>query len=107
MDKLVPDGSQGGRFDYSCDDCVVGTVVLLKLGTQMQIWSLEIFPEYRGLGHGRNLTKACLNLAKHEGCNTVWLRVNHTNILACTLYLSMGFMVVSDRLRDFEMECKV
>lgn len=104
MDSLEPDGSRGGRFDYVCDGVVVGTVILLKYNTTMQVWSLEITPEYRRLGHARGVMKQIYTVAASQECRSVWLRVDLDNAAAIKLYESEGFVVTEVRGHDCSME---
>ena len=121
MDKLVPK-SWGSRFEYHCYGVEVGTVNLHvtdkvlwtpigegirrgeRVGNKMEVWSLEIYPEYQGLGHGRALMQQIYAMAHHQGCETVWLRVNKDNAVARSLYEKEGFVIVNERTHDYEME---
>ena len=98
----------GARYSFECDGVDVGSVVLLRsdnpTGRVLEIWSLEVWPEYRRLGHGRAMMRAIVAHAQSTECKRAWLRVNKDNVKAIELYRTEGFKIVGERHHDFEME---
>jgi len=103
---LKPDEGWGAHYEFVCDEVPVGEVVLIRYPTHISVWSLEIYPEFRRLGHARAMMNSIYALADHEGHRTVWLRVDKDNTPALTLYQEEGFVVVEDRGFDLAMERK-
>ena len=60
--------------------------------------SVAVWPEYRGLGIGRELIEAFCERARHKGHERVGLIVDCENPTAERLYLSLGFERVDSRL---------
>lgn len=103
---LKPDDGYGAHYLFECDNVEVGEVILVRYPHRLCVWSLEIYPEFRRLGHARALMHNIYALASHEGHHTVWLRVDKENEEALSLYVSEGFKVVEDRGHDLTMERK-
>ena len=101
---LVPISASGCRYLLVCDAVEVGTVILLSRDEKLEIWSLEVYPEYRGLGHSVALLRNAYALALHLKHDRVWLRCNKDNPVALSLYAKEGFKVVNERTHDYEME---
>lgn len=101
---LRPDAGYGTRYSFQCDEHEVGSVVLIRYPHWISVWSLEIYPEYRHLGHARALMNNIYALAIHDGHRKVWLRVDKDNDPALELYKSEGFIVVEERGHDYAME---
>lgn len=101
---LAPDEGYGAHYHLKCDDVEVGEVILVRYPHHIAVWSLEIYPEFRRLGHARAMMNNIYALASHEGHNKVWLRVDKENKEALSLYTTEGFKVVEDRGHDLTME---
>lgn len=103
---LAPDDGWGAHYTFKCDDVEVGEVILIRYPTHLSVWSLEIYPEFRRLGHARALMSSIYAIANHEGPRLVWLRVDKTNEEALALYTKEGFVVVEERGHALVMERK-
>ena len=101
---LKPDDGWGAHYRLECDNVEVGEVVLVRYTDRLCVWSLEVYPEFRRLGHARAMMNHIYAIAHHEGHNKVWLRVDKENEEALTLYTKEGFVVVEDRGHDLTME---
>lgn len=58
---------------------------------QAWIFDIEVEPEARGNGYGRDLMQAAVGQARALGCTSVGLNVFGGNDVAIRLYQSMGF----------------
>jgi ribosomal protein S18 acetylase RimI-like enzyme len=101
---LVPTLAKGCRYTLKCDDAEVGSVLLMCTDDRLEVWSLEILPEYRGLGHGRAMMQSVYAVAHHLKIEKVWLRCNKDNPVALAMYAKEGFEVVEERSHDYAME---
>ena len=89
---------------YDNGQCIgyAGANVVLDEG---QVANIAVYPEYRGKGIGRALTKAMAERCFNSGCATVTLEVRHTNTTAISLYESLGFRAVGRR-KDYYRDPK-
>ena len=61
------------------------------LGIVAYIATIEVLPEYRGLGIGAELLRRLEGSANAERADTVWLHVDIENISAIRLYERLGY----------------
>lgn len=59
------------------------------------LWDIRVSPEARGRGAGKALIRAAAAWALSEGCSTLLIETQHTNVAACALYLAAGCTVRS------------
>ncbi|RIJ37564.1 GNAT family N-acetyltransferase [Pontibacter oryzae] len=85
-----------GAFDAS-EKCVglSGFWIAAKFysGKYLEIDNFVVDAAYRAKGIGKLLTDWLLQLAKHEGCDTVMLDAYVTNTAAHRFYLREGFQI--------------
>jgi ribosomal protein S18 acetylase RimI-like enzyme len=81
---------------------VVGNVNLIPylVGTKRYflIANVVVYPNYRGRGIGRALTKKAVEHAQRSGAPAVWLHVRTENEVARRLYESLGFIEQARRI---------
>jgi len=56
------------------------------------IQTIEVTPEMRGLGVGRDLLRLIEQSARQAGANVIWLHVDAENEAAVRLYQSCGYL---------------
>ena len=83
------------------DDRIVGAVTLAPYGSDWAeaaepgdavIRMRGVHPEARGSGTGEALVRACLDLARAEGCTRIKLSTEPTMTVAHRLYERLGFV---------------
>jgi ribosomal protein S18 acetylase RimI-like enzyme len=72
---------------------IIGRVRLEIVDNIGGIYGLEILPEYRGKGYGRELLIRSINKLKESKVNAINLQVETKNNNALNLYKSCGFKV--------------
>lgn len=63
-----------------------------------ELKKLFLLPQYRGLGIGKQLTKACLNFAKQQSYKQCYLDTLNNMNTAISLYQSFGFELLDKPL---------
>ncbi len=74
-----------------------------QLHSDGSLWAIEIYPDYRGKGHGEKLVQGLLDAAYTRGHGGVWLFVHPENIVATNLYLKLGFVSSGTTKRGMRM----
>ncbi len=91
-----------------CGDEVGGmlTLVLVRIptGVRAHIEDVVVGLEWRGMGVGRMLTEAALELARSLGAKTVDLTSRPSRIAAHALYRSVGFEVRDTSVYRYQWE---
>lgn len=59
---------------------------------------VAVHPEFRGLGYGRSLVRACLQWGRSHGGGTMLLNTQPENDTAAALYVSEGFEIMGSGL---------
>ena len=72
---------------------IIGRVRLEIVDNIGGIYGLEVLPEYRGKGYGRELLIRSINKLKESKVNAINLQVETKNNNALNLYKSCGFKV--------------
>jgi ribosomal protein S18 acetylase RimI-like enzyme len=72
---------------------IIGKVRLEIVDNIGGIYGLEVLPEYRGKGYGRELLIRSINKLKESKVNAINLQVETKNNNALNLYKSCGFKV--------------
>ena len=57
----------------------------------LNIHDVFVVPQFRGLGIGRKLMDAIIEISKEKGCSRITLEVRQDNIVAQKLYKSLEF----------------
>lgn len=89
------------------DNVLVGTAGIDGVGNNMKVrhrseFGISILSQFWGLGIGRALTKASVDLARKAGYEVVELDVVKENQRAINLYLSLGFVQYGENKRAFK-----
>jgi len=82
-------------------DDVAGFVSGWHVADELEISTLAIHPEHRGLGLGRRLLADTLDWAAHQGVQRVLLDVRASNVAARALYRGAGFSQTGIRRRYY------
>lgn len=92
---MNPMGDVVRIFEYGDDETRVGSFEIRcsLFDGSWSIWAVEIYPPYRGLGHGRTLMNLALAELRHRGAKTAHLWVRSENAVAIKLYESLGFKI--------------
>jgi len=83
------------------DGRVIGYFLMSVAAGEGHVLNVCIAPEQQGLGHGRKLLRAILQLARGHGAERVFLEVRPSNIGAIALYFDMGFNEIGRRPRYY------
>lgn len=76
---------------------LAGYAGLLAVGTEGDVQTIAVAPEYRGQGAGRRLMHALLAVAQESGVRELFLEVRADNPVARALYTSRGFTEIGLR----------
>lgn len=71
-----------------------------EVGLAAYIQTIEVAPNARSRGTGRELLARVEDSALHEGSDLIWLHVDEQNSVAQRLYEAMGYSV-RDRVEDY------
>jgi ribosomal protein S18 acetylase RimI-like enzyme len=106
IDNLLPAGTETpGALLLSAgtsDGCSVGMVwLVLDRPRPGAVWihNIEVFPDYRGKGYGRELLKAAEQHSLEHGAKEIGLNVFGGNTVARSLYESSGYEISSLQMR--------
>lgn len=75
------------------DEPILGTVVVRTQGTRGYFGMLAIDPDQRRRGVGRRLITAAEDLARHQGCTSMEIRVVDLRTELPPLYEAMGYRI--------------
>ena len=94
----------GGCTDGGCTDCErpvgYGEVWLDDDEDEVELARLIVDPALRGRGIGAGLVRALLKPAIEAGHPDIFLRVRRDNAIAIKIYLTVGFVDVSQQETD-------
>lgn len=97
-------GAEGRRYHVESEGAEVGTLIVLSTpGVRVEVWSVEVYPQYRGEGLGKRIMNLAEHIARRDSAPEVWLRVDKGNARARGLYESLGYRVTAERDEDVEM----
>ena len=83
--------ASGTTYLIEIDNAVIGKVRLEVTNNIGGIYGLEILPDYRGKGYGRELLILSINELKRSNVKAIKLQVETKNRNALNLYKSCGF----------------
>ncbi len=89
--KTISDSASHGTYVIEKDGDIIGKVRLEITDSIGGIYGLEVIPEYRGKGHGRELLLLSIKKLKEITVNEITLQVETKNKNALNLYKSCGF----------------
>jgi ribosomal protein S18 acetylase RimI-like enzyme len=69
---------------------IVGSLIAEKYGENYTIRQVEVIPEHRGMGHGREMMTKIISFLKPKEKDII-LYVEPNNKIAVSLYTSLGF----------------
>jgi ribosomal protein S18 acetylase RimI-like enzyme len=72
---------------------VVGSLIAEKYRDAYTIRQVEVIPEHRGMGHGREMMTNIISFLKPKKKNII-LYVQPNNKIAVSLYTSLGFKLI-------------
>lgn len=76
---------------------LVGALIARQSGTEAEIITLMVAPDWRGQKLGRSLAERALAELAARGAANVFLEVEHDNAAACALYKRLAFEDVGRR----------
>jgi ribosomal-protein-alanine acetyltransferase len=79
------------------DDEVIGYAGLFAPGSEGDVQTIAVHPDYQGKGYGRRLLAALLDEAALRGVKELFLEVRADNETAQQLYRSVGFEAIGER----------
>lgn len=101
-DHLLADPAEEWQH-VTRDDVVVGSVIWAiradDEGAHLFIHDIEIFADYRGQGLGRLAMGAMIAEGRRKNVDAVLLNVFENNVVARSLYRSLGFAVTNVHMR--------
>jgi ribosomal protein S18 acetylase RimI-like enzyme len=102
IDKLLPDGkkTEGHLVWMACDaDEPVGSLWVTTEPAIPFIFGIEVNEQHRGKGYGRSIMLAGEEECRRRGHQHLDLNVFGNNSTAISLYDSLGYQVVSQKMR--------
>lgn len=82
-------------------DRVAGYAGMQNIAGEGYVCNIAVFPQYRGAGIGRLLTGGLIRYARQNQLSFVTLEVRPSNIVAVSLYRSLGFAEEGRRPRFY------
>ncbi len=79
------------------DETIVGYVGTWLLGDEGHITNIAVEPIKRGKGYGKRLAEEAVKYLWEKGASYIILEVRISNLVAITLYQSLGFRIASRR----------
>ena len=76
----------------------LNSIMRKPVGREAYLSSFLVSPQMRGQGLGSSMLRHWVTMARHHGCDTLWLDVSETNSRAQALYLDFGFEIVETRV---------
>jgi len=94
-----------GRYTLQCDGTEVATVLVIvnSADNVLEVWSLEVYPDFRRLGHGRAMMNSIESFAHHLRLSGVWLKCNKDNHPALQMYNRAGYRVSRETSWDVSL----
>lgn len=84
---------KGGDILFArVDGKILGAIALLKLGDVYELSKMGVTKSARGLGLGRKLAEALIELARKRGIPKLYIASNRKLAQAVTLYKNLGFV---------------
>ena len=80
---------------------VIGYAVISLAADEAHILNICVAPERQGHGHGRQLLRALVNMARHQNAARIFLEVRPSNPNAIALYHDEGFNEIGRRPRYY------
>lgn len=74
-------------------DTIVGSLIAKKYEESYVIRQVEVVPEHRGMGHGRQMMTKIISFLKPKKKDII-LYVEPSNKVAVSLYTSLGFKLI-------------
>ena len=85
----------GGIFFALAGETVAGTVAMIRMGDEgFELAKMAVSPEFRGLGLGDALMRACVDHARSNGARRIILESNTKQEAAIRLYRKHGFVEI-------------
>lgn len=73
-------------------EVVIGYAGMWLILDEGHITNIAVHPEYRGIGTGKLLLEALIEICKIESVNSITLEVRKSNLVAQSLYKKYGFV---------------
>ena len=91
-EKILPNSRVNTWLAYDIEDTTVGFISYFEKGTECEITTLYLLPQYQNLGVGTKLMDAVLiNISQYNSCTDLSLWVLQTNLAAISFYEKFGF----------------
>jgi ribosomal protein S18 acetylase RimI-like enzyme len=91
------DGVIAGSATLELDSRVTPSTAEPLAPDEAHLRMLGVSPDHRGLGVGRSLVAACIELARNRGKRRLTLETSPLMVAAQRLYLTMGFTSTGER----------
>jgi len=91
---LLPTAAYPRGYVWEEENAIVGNASLLRVEGFSKRWvlaNIAVRSDYRRRGIGRKLTLACINFAREQGAQELFLQVNSSNQGAQVMYAALGF----------------
>ena len=82
------------------DNQIVGFIEYIKEDNKLFLSKLYVEKNNRGLGIGKLMFNDCLEYAKINNLNTIYLTVNKYNMPSINIYKNLGFKIVDAVVSD-------
>lgn len=84
-------------YVYKKNEDIVGFITLEEKNNQLWVGLLSVDREYRGQSIGTYLMQRCVEEAKKNGYNTLWVATQANNKGACAFYEKNGFKLQNEQ----------
>lgn len=100
--KELEDNKAARYLVAEVDGVVIGYAGAWLVLDESQVTNIAIHADWRGHGYGRALTSGLMQYLSNMGAAYVTLEVRVSNLVAQSLYKSLGFISVGKRKRYYE-----
>ena len=88
-------------FNFVLDGTRIGYfAVAAQPDNTMMLSKLYMYKEYRGNGYAKKAFEFIKDLARQQGCKSIWLTVNRHNYGAMKVYEAFGMKVIREQVTD-------
>ncbi len=81
---------------------MIGYLIYAHIYDRIEIEQFQVLKEKRGKGYGKQLLRKLLFLAKEENIQNITLEVKKDNLIALSLYKSLGFQEKAIRKKYYQ-----
>lgn len=91
FEEVTREGAALGAYEDG--KCIGIAIVQNAMFKYMYLWELNVSAAHRGMGVGKALIAAAMELAKEQGYEGLYCQAQDNNLNACLFYLKTGFRI--------------